>query len=114
MMKQMPYRVEEGAVERAKLRAKMAVREAKASQQMQQGTPQKIGLLRPALRWTLSGVAATVLLLIAVSIFMQNDSHQDAMERLVGELNLASEELVYEQMADVVYYAEEDSSLQEI
>ena len=112
-MKQMPYRVEEGAVERAKLRAKMAVREAKASQQMQQGTPQKSGLLRPALRWTLSGVAATVLLLIAVSIFMQN-SHQDAMERLVGELNLASEELVYEQMADVVYYAEEDSSLQEI
>ena len=27
-MKQMPYRVEEGAIERAKYRAKMAVREA--------------------------------------------------------------------------------------
>jgi hypothetical protein len=113
MMKQMPYRVEEGAVERAKLRAKMAVREAKASQQMQQGAPQERVALRPALRWALSGVAATVLLLLAVSIFMQNDN-RNAMERLVCELNLASEELVYEQMADVVYYAEEDSSLQEI
>ena len=28
MMKQMPYRVEEGAIERAKYRAKMAVRES--------------------------------------------------------------------------------------
>lgn len=107
-MKQMPYRVEEGAVERAKFRAKMAVREAKAAQESQPS--RSIVTLKPALRWALSGVAATVLLLIAVSIFMRNQE-QHGMERLISEMRSASEEVIYEQMADVVYYAESESSL---
>lgn len=107
-MKQMPYRVEEGAVERAKFRAKMAVREAKAAQEAQPS--RSIVTLKPALRWALSGVAATVLLLIAVSMFMQNDEER-RMERLISEMRSASEEVIYEQMADVVYYAESESSL---
>lgn len=108
MMKQMPYRVEEGAVERAKFRAKMAVREAKAAQESQPS--RSIVTLKPALRWALSGVAATVLLLIAVSIFMQKHENH-GMERLISEMRSASEEVIYEQMADVVYYAESESSL---
>ena len=107
-MKQMPYRVEEGAVERAKLRAKMAVREAKAAQEMQQSHSGVT--VKPALRWALSGVAATVLLLIAVSIFMQKRENY-GMERLISEMRSASEDVIYEQMADVVYYAESENSL---
>ena len=99
MMKRMPYKVEEGAIERAKYRAKMAVREVaqRGVEQPQSG--------RVALRWALSGVAATVAIVAVVAMAMRHDA-PSLMEQLIAEMNSASEEVIYEQMADLVYYAE--------
>lgn len=99
MMKRMPYKIEEGAVERAKFRAKMAVREVAQSEVKQ---PQN---RRVVLRWALSGVAATVATVAVVAMAMRHDA-PSPMEQLIAEMNSASEEIIYEQMADIVYYAE--------
>ena len=99
-MKQMPYRVSEGAVEQAKFRAKMAVREA--------AHPVRPASRR-ALRWVLSSAVATIAI-VAVALIAWERSNDSYMEQYVSVLESAPEELLYEQMADVVYYAESENS----
>ena len=99
-MREMPYRVGEGAVEQAKLRAKMAVREV--------AHPTK-SAPRRALRWILSGAVAMVAM-VAVALIAWERSNDSYMEKFVAALESAPEELIYEQMADMVYYAESENS----
>ena len=99
-MREMPYRVGEGTVEQAKFRAKMAVREV--------AHPTK-SAPRRALRWILSGAVAMVAI-VAVALIVWERSNDSYMEKFVAALESAPEELIYEQMADMVYYAESENS----
>ena len=105
-MKKMPYRVAEGAIERAKYRAKMAVREA--------AHPTEQVARKVQWRWA-TAVAALAVVIVGVVGFVK---HYDdifkpisPMEELIAELQNAPDEVVCEWAADAVYYLEEDSSL---
>ncbi len=105
-MKQMPYRVEQGAIERAKYRAKMAVREA-----AQPAEP-----LRARIKWRwASAVAAVAVLVVGVIGFVkyydnyrQPEADLSPMDELLAEMQSAPDELIAEWTADVVYYEESD------
>ena len=105
-LKQMPYKVEEGAVERAKYRAKMAVREA--------AHPMERTSHKVQWRWA-TAVAAVAVVVVGIIGFVK---HYDEivkplspMEELIAEMQCASDEVVSELAVDVCYYLEEDNSL---
>lgn len=105
-MKQMPYRVEQGAIERAKYRAKMAVREAAHPTNRLLGGVQW--------RWA-SAVAVVAVLVVGVIGFVkyyddyrQPKVEQSPMDALLAEMKNAPDEIIAEWTADVVYYEESD------
>lgn len=105
-MKKMPYRVAEGAIERAKYRAKMAVREvAHPTEQM----PRRVQW-----RWATAVFAMAVVVIGVVSFVKYYDyisKPLSPMEELIAELQTAPDEIVSEWAADAVYYIDEESSL---
>ncbi len=102
MMKQMPYRIEEGAIERAKYRAKMAVREA--------ANPTPAPTHRHyALRWVFSTL--TIAATLALAVFFYIDSQKMDFEAFVAEMHQAPLDVVNDMTADVIYYAEEENQL---
>jgi anti-sigma-K factor RskA len=105
-MKQMPYRVEQGAIERAKYRAKMAVREA--------AHPTEHPSRGVQWRWA-SAVAVVAVLVVGVIGFVkyydnyrQPEADLSPMDELLAEMQSAPDELIAEWTADVVYYEESD------
>lgn len=102
----MPYRVEQGAIERAKYRAKMAVREA--------AHPTEHPSRGVRWRWA-SAVAVVAVLVVGVIGFVkyyddyrQPKVEQTPMEMLLAEMKNAPDEIIAEWTADVVYYEESD------
>jgi anti-sigma-K factor RskA len=102
-MKQMPYKVEEGAIERAKYRAKMAVREA--AHPTENKTP------KLQWRWA-SAVAMVAVVVVGVIGFAKYIEEWrkplSPMEELIAEMQTAPDEVITEWTADVVYYGESD------
>ena len=105
-MKQMPYRIEEGAVEQAKYRAKMAVREI--------AHPKEEAPHRVQWRWA-SAVAVAAVVAVGVFGFVQfgdNILHKPTpMEALIAEMQSASDDIIYEMAVDGGYYLEEENRL---
>ena len=105
-MKQMPYRIEEGAVERAKYRAKMAVREIAHPKEE---TPHRVQW-----RWA-SAVAVAAVVAVGVFGFVQfgdNILHKPTpMEALIAEMQSASDDIIYDMAVDGGYYLEEENRL---
>ena len=104
-MKQMPYKVEEGAIERAKYRAKMAVREA--------AHPTEHRSHKVQWRWA-SAVAMAAVVVVGVFCFVKfydTPIKQTPMEKLIAEMQTASDEVIYELAADYAYYLEEENQL---
>ncbi len=105
-MKQMPFKVENGAVERAKYRAKMAVREV--------ANPAEQHPHRVQWRW-ISVVAVAAVLTVGVFAFVkvfENRFHSTTpMEQLIAEMNSASDDIIYDLSVDSGYYLEEENEL---
>ena len=105
-MKKMPYRVAEGAIERAKYRAKMAVREA--------AHPTEQPSHKVQWRWATAMAAVAVVVIGVVGFVKYYDillKPLSPMEELIAELQTAPDEIVSEWAADAVYYIDEESSL---
>lgn len=105
-MKRMPYKVEEGAVEQAKYRAKMAVREA--------AHPVEPVLHRVQWRWAMAMTVAAVIVVGVIGFVRYYDEIAkplSPMEELIAEMQCASDEVISELAVDVCYYLEDDSSL---
>lgn len=104
-MKQMPYKVEEGAIERAKYRAKMAVREA--AHPMEQRSHK--------VQWRWAGAVAMVaVVVVGVVGFVKyyNDVYkQTPMEKLVAQMHGLSDDILSDMTVDAGYYLEEDYQL---
>ena len=105
-IKKMPFKVEEGAIERAKYRAKMAVREA--------AHPVEQPKVKLQWRWA-TAVAVVAVVVIGVVSFVKyyDDMFKplSPMEELIAELQDAPDEIVSEWAADAGYYLEDQSSL---
>lgn len=105
-MKQMPYKIEEGAIEQAKYRAKMAVREA--------AHPMEQTSHRVQWRWA---SAIAVVAVVAVGVFgivKFGDSifrETTPMEELIAEMQSASDDIIYDMAVDAGYYLEEENQL---
>ena len=102
MMKKMPYTIEEGAIERAKYRAKMAVREA-ANPTV---APRPY---RHILRWAMP--ALTAVAAVVVGAFFYVDSQRVDFDEFVAEMKEAPIDVVADMTAGVIYYAEDDTLL---
>ena len=105
-MKQMPYRVEKGAIEQAKYRAKMAVREI--------AHPVERTQHRVQWRWASAIAVAAV---VAVGAFGLVEFREDIfrkptpMEVLLSEMQSASDDIIYDMAIDAGYYLEEENRL---
>ena len=105
-LKQMPYKVEEGAVERAKYRAKMAVREA--------AHPMERTSHKVQWRWATAMAAVAVVIVGIIGFVKYYDeivNPLSPMEELIAEMQCASDEVITEWAVDTCYYLEEESSL---
>lgn len=105
-MKQMPFKIEEGAVEQAKYRAKMAVREATH--------PTEHISHRVQWRWAsaIAAVAVVVVGVFGVVKFSDTLFHkQTPMEQLIAQMQNASDDIIYDFSMDVGYYLEEENQL---
>ena len=56
------------------------------------------------------GDLAVIAVIVAVALIVWERSNDSYMEKFVAALESAPEELIYEQMADMVYYAESENS----
>lgn len=105
-MKQMPFKIEVGAIEQAKYRAKMAVREV--------ALPTESISHRVQWRWA-SAVAAVAVVAVGVFgvvKFGENIFHEPTpMEELIAEMHNASDDIIYDFSVDAGYYLEEENQL---
>ena len=107
IMKKMPYRLEEGALERAKYRAKLAVREAAHP-------TQKSPAGRVRWQWASAIAIAVVVAFGVFGLVKFNDElfrRQTTMEELVSKMQSASDEIIYDMAVDSGYYIEEENRL---
>ena len=96
-MKQMPYRLDEGAIETMKMRSMAAVARA-ASERQNRGY---------SWVWQLGvGVAVAAFALLAVWN-MALKAEQTSYDRLIEQVASAPVDVIYEMSADVVEYAED-------
>lgn len=104
----MPYKMKEGAMERAKYRAKMAVREA--------AHPIEHRALKTEWRWA-SAIAAVAVVVVGVIGFVKYHDEivkpLSPMEELFAQMQNAPDDLIVEWAADANYYTEDTNSLPE-
>lgn len=105
-MKQMPFRVDDGAVERAKYRAKMAVRET--------AHPTHSHVRKVQWRWASAVAVAAVVAIGIFGVVKFGDElfgKQTPMDVLVSKMQSASDEIIYDMTVDSGYYLEEENRL---
>ena len=110
-MKQMPYKIEEGAIERAKYRAKMAVREA--------AHPVERPSHKVHWRWASATAAVVTVVVVAVAWFVKPNNDAAAlrqpaltpMESLVAQMHNVSDDILCDLAVDAGYYLEEENRL---
>ena len=103
-MKQMPYKVENGAIEQAKYRAKMAVREA--------AHPVERHSHKVQWRWA-TAMAAVAVVVVGIIAFVEfyDALRLSPMEKLMAQMQSAPDELINEWAVDAGYYLEDANSL---
>ena len=105
-MRQMPYKIEEGAIERAKYRAKMAVREA--------AHPTERTSHKVQWRWaTVASVAVVAVVAVVGFVTLHDNKMRELtpMESLVAQMHNVSDDILNEFAVDAGYYLEEDNQL---
>lgn len=98
----MPYKIEADTIEKAKYRAKMAVRNAK--------NPTAQHLHRTTLRWASIAVAAVVVAAGVFGLVKYQDElfgPKISMDELFAEMDTAPDYILREWARDVYYYPEE-------
>lgn len=106
-MKQMPYKIEERAIEQAKYRAKMAVREVAYAHTE---TPSRA----KAWRWSISMIGGAVAVaIVSLGIFFYHDTMQKDIDLndFIAEMRYMPIDVVRDMTVDMIYYAEDESSL---
>lgn len=102
----MPYKVEEGAIEQAKYRAKMAVRAV--------AHPTERRCFTMQWRWA-TAVAVVAVVVVGVLGFVKYYDElvkpMSPMEALLAEMKNAPDEIISEWAVDTCYYLEDESSL---
>lgn len=107
--KQMPYKVNEGAIEHAKYRAKIAIREvAHPTEQHRTYFLHKHWISAIATMVIIGGIFGFVKL--THKIFHPTPR----IEQLISEMQTAPDEIIYDLSVDRNYYSEEDNTLQPI
>ena len=104
-MKKMPYKIEEGALEKAKYRAKMAVREV--------AHPTIHHSHAKSWRWV-SAVAVAAVVVVGVIGMVKHVNEAEPltpMEELFAEMKNAPDEVIYEWASDASFYTEDVVSL---
>ena len=105
-MKQMPYRMEEGAMDRAKYRAKMAVREA--------AHPVEHRSHKVQWRWASAVAVVAVVVVGVIGLVKYYDDlfkPMSPMEALIAEMQSAPDEIIDDWAVDAGYYLEDVNSL---
>jgi hypothetical protein len=105
-MKKMPYKVGEGAIERAKYRAKMAVREV--------AHPVERHSHKVQWRWATAMAVAAVIVVGVIGFVKYYDEIAkplSPMEALIAEMKNAPDELINDWAVDTCYYLEDENSL---
>ena len=105
-MKQMPYKVEEGAIEQAKYRAKMAVREV--------AHPIEHHSHKVQWRWATVASVAVVAVVAVIGFVARHDNNMrelTPMESLVAQMNNVPDDILNEFAVDAGYYLEEENQL---
>ncbi len=105
-MKQMPYKVEEGAIEQAKYRAKMAVREV--------AHPIEHHSHQAQWRWATAVAVVAVIVVGAIGLVKYHDNifkPLSPMEELIAEMQSAPDEIISDWAVDTCYYLEDEASL---
>ena len=109
-MKQMPYKIEPGAVERAKMRSRAAIYAADSRRRAMR--PVRLAL----------GIAASLALLVVVGDYLHSKESQvevdtvesDAMEQLLAEMRNAPIEVLYDMTLDSSLYVEEGDAMNDL
>lgn len=112
-MKQMPYKVSEGTIERAKYRAKMGVREV--------ANPEVKASHRSYWHWASAVATVATAAVVAVVIFVK-PPHKEVpakpepvvltpMETLVAQMRNVSDEILADMSVEAGYYLEEENQL---
>ena len=102
----MPYKVGDEAIEQAKYRAKIAIRE------MADHTEPRHALFLNK-HW-ISAVAATIIIggiFGFVKLSHKNFQPATPIERLISEMQTAPDEIIYDLSVDRNYYSEEETTL---
>ena len=105
-MRQMPYKIEEGAIERAKYRAKMAVREV--------AHPTEHRSHKVQWRWATVASVAVVAVVAVIGFVKLHDGKMrelTPMESLVAQMNSVPDDILNEFAVDAGYYLEEENQL---
>ncbi len=103
-IKEMPYRIEEGAIERAKYRTKMAVREI--------ANPTEHHLRTTQWRWVSAvAVAMVVVGVVGLVKFHYEKRYLSPMEELIAEMQTAPDDVIYDLSLEDGYYLEEENQL---
>ncbi len=104
--KQMPYKIDEETIERAKYRAKIAIREvARPTEQ------HRTCFLRK--HW-IGAIAATVIIggvFGFVKLTHKVFHPTTPIEQLISEMQTAPDEIIYDLLVDRNYYSEEENTL---
>ena len=99
----MPYKIDDSAIEQAKYRAKMAIREiAHPAKQHRTYFLNK--------RW-ISAIAATIVIGGIFGFVKFNHKatpHTTPIEQLISEMQTAPDDIIYDLLADNTYYIEEE------
>ena len=107
-MKQMPYKMDEGAIERAKYRAKMAVRKA--------AHPIELHSHKTEWRWASAIAAVAIVIVGVIGLVKYHEAVTQPlspMEELFAQMQSAPDDLIVEWAADASYYLEDTNSLAE-
>lgn len=105
-MKQMPFRVDEGTIERAKYRAKMAVREA--------AHPTERHTRKVQWRWATAMAVVAVVAVGVVGLVKFHDElfkPKSPMEQFFADMKSAPDDVINEWAVDAGYYLEDVNAL---
>lgn len=98
IMKQMPYRIPDGFIEESKAENRAAIRAA-ANRKVRRGA--RIS------KWAASVAATAACLAICAFVYSEFDRSDSEFDKLIAQMESASNEIIYEMSSDALEYPED-------